>query len=72
MQRDEPVTLIFALEDLSLEAQRLRQEALRTKTPKERDELLRKARQAETAARIDDLFLAGPAAPTLKGQGSGT
>jgi hypothetical protein len=54
MQRDQPITLAFARENLCREAQRLREEALRAKTSNEREELLRKARQAETAAHIDD------------------
>jgi hypothetical protein len=51
-------TLTFP-DRLSKEAERLRQEA-ETKPPgPEQDELLRKARQAETAAHIDE-WLASP------------
>ena len=39
---------------LSEEAQRLREEARRAQHPKDRDQLLRKARQTETAAQINE------------------
>jgi hypothetical protein len=55
--RSKPAT---AFEDsLAQEAQSLREEALRAKSPHERDKLLRKARQAETAAHIHE-WLSSP------------
>jgi hypothetical protein len=39
---------------LGQEAQRLREEAFKAETPREREGLLRRARQAETAAHIDE------------------
>jgi hypothetical protein len=58
MRRRRKNTLTFP-DRLTNEAERLRQEA-KTKSPgQEQDELLRTARQAETAAHIDE-WLASP------------
>ena len=44
---------------LAQEARNLREKALRAKAPQARDELFRKARQAETAAHINE-WLSSP------------
>jgi hypothetical protein len=46
-------------DQLAHEAQRLREEASKASTPHDRERLLRKARQVETAAHVDE-WLSSP------------
>ena len=59
MQRGRFTEAITFSDSLVREAERLRRKAVTAPTGKERQELLRKARQTETAAHIDK-WLASP------------
>ncbi|QOZ34408.1 hypothetical protein XH92_24365 [Bradyrhizobium sp. CCBAU 53421] len=65
MKRRRRIKQIFPLEErLAREAQELRQRAKNIPPSREREKLLRKARQEETAARLTEwLMSSGPRVP---------